>query len=251
MKVSIIMTCSDRLHLLRNTLTSWTGLTYPDYDFTLIDNASKDKTGIHNLAMECGMEHFSFWRTDELTNVNVLWNKAGKESKSDYIVYAMADEIISTKDIIQKMLECPRDARCSVKNFFLSKDMTHALTYLEWRNNPIVIEGLPDFWNYAWDGVPNKDKMDAYNLSHITGWPKSQWECFGWFRNNKQGYRWLDQDVRMREAALGLTAYTVEGASCYHQFHGEYGSNAGMVNIPGFIYANERQARLLEEAKHE
>jgi hypothetical protein len=121
---------------------------------------------------------------------------------------------------------------------------------LGWEQDATIIEKLPGFWDYAWDRVQNIDKMDAYNLAHITGATKKYWEWFGWFRNHRKGYRWLDQDVVMRENALGIRGFTVPNVSCYHQWHGDYGSSSA-VNVPGYIYDNEKQARLLEEARHE
>jgi glycosyltransferase involved in cell wall biosynthesis len=251
------MTCTDRVNLLRNTLTSWTGLTYPDYEFFLIDDASKDQKGISDIAIEFSDKicHFWFERLDNLEIINRIWNRVAKEQATgDFIVFAMADEIISSKDIIQKMLECPKETRCSVMTYFLSETMTNMLGEVDWQNNPSVIESLPNFWDYAWDKEPNRVKaqQEAGHLAHITGWSREGWDWFGWFRNHETGYRWLDQDVRVRENALKITAQTVRGVTCYHQWHRAYGSNAGTVSQhPGYVYANERQARLLEEAQYE
>ena len=251
MKFSIIMTASDRLNHLRNTLESWSELTYPDHDFCLIDNASKQEVGIYNLAVEFStrINNFHFWRVNEPTNVNLIWNSAGKKSSGEYIVFAMQDEIISRKCILEEMLNREAKVRFSVQNYFLSEDMTNKLP-AGWERDATLIEEMDGFWDYAWDRVPNRRKTDAPNLAHVTGWTREGWDWFGWFRNQYRGYRWLDQDVVMRENALGIRADTVFGISCYHQWHGDYGSSSA-VNVPGYIYENERQARLLEEARHE
>jgi glycosyltransferase involved in cell wall biosynthesis len=248
------MSCGERVTHLRNTLTSWAGITYPDYEFFLVDNGGKDEVGVYNVAVEFSekINNFTYWRTNETHQTSIVWNTVAKKSNGEFIVFAMQDEIISSKDILQEMVQCPQEIRCSVKNFFLSEEMTKALKDLDWQKDATIIETLPGFWDYAWDRVPNREKQDAYNLSHITGWTRERWEWFGWFRNNRTGYKWVDQDVVMREGALGLRAVTVPNVCCYHQWHGEYGANAPYVShAPGYIYHNEKQARLLEEAERD
>jgi glycosyltransferase involved in cell wall biosynthesis len=254
MKVSVIMTCSDRLNLLRNTLASWSDLNYPDYDFTLIDDMSKDGKGVANLVDEFmpKINNLKLYRSSTLKNVNIIWNDFGKSADGDYIVFAMADEIISSKNIIQEMLSCPPEPRCTIRTLFLNADMTNALAGMDWVHNTGLIEKLPRFWDYAWDGNPNSFKYNVHNISHITGWSRERWDWFGWFRNHQKGFRWLDQDVVLRESTLSLEAVLAPNVSCYHQWHGKYGSNANVVtHMPSYIYSTVEQARLLEEAPHE
>jgi GT2 family glycosyltransferase len=249
MKVSIIMTACDRLRNLKNTLDSWTDLTYPDYEFLFVDNASQNRKDVAKLAEQFSSRsmNFQFHRENESTIQNRLWNHYQKLTNGEYVVIAMADEIISTKSILEKMLESPRNVRCSVQTYFLDERMTEWLNDIDWHENPKKIELIPGFGDCVYKGTANWQKKDASLLSHITGQTRERWDWFGWFRNNPTGHLWLDQDIVIRERVLGEVAYTVQGVCCYHQNHADtVGSTA-----PGYHPVNERQARLLEPSERD
>jgi glycosyltransferase involved in cell wall biosynthesis len=253
MKVSIIMSCCDRSNALRNTLESWTDLTYPNYEFFLYDNASDNEAAIQKVVEEFSprFPDFHFIRNHTHANFNMIWNKVAKLfSTGEYVIFAMADEIISTKDIIQRMAEMPIDARCSVNTTYLDPVMTKELDTLKWKKDPRIIESIPGFWNYKIADLDNRDRVNPLGaglLSHITGWTREKWEWFGWFRDEPTGFLWIDQDVVMRSRCLKIGTHTVPDVLCYHQHHAP-----GVFDIqPGYRYRNERQARLLEPAERD
>jgi glycosyltransferase involved in cell wall biosynthesis len=249
MKVSIIMCASDRLRNLKNCLESWTNLTYPDYEFIFIDNASSNRESVAKLTTAFGLrcKNFRFYREPKNIIQNRLWNKYQKLTDGEYVVIAMADEIISSKSILEKMLESPRNVRSTVKTYFLDERMTEWLNDINWQEKPKSIELVPNFWDYKDKGTCNRDKEDASLLTHITGQTRERWDWFGWFRDNPTGHLWLDQDVVIRERALGEVAFTVKDVCCYHQFHQE----GVITTAPGYHPRNERQARLLEESERD
>ena len=160
----------------------------------------------------------------------------------------MQDEIV-TPDIIQKMVAYG-DQRCSVNTYFLDEAMTNFVNGTDWPEcDPKLIETIPGFWNYEYKGSMNMNKKDASLLSHVIGWTRERWNWFGWFRDNEKGHLWLDQDVVIRSRVLGIESATVEGISCYHQWHPEIVNPAFLA--PGYHPVNERQARLLEESERD
>jgi GT2 family glycosyltransferase len=251
MKVSVIMSFTDRLKNLKNALSSWSKVTYPNCEFILIDDGSKNIDEAMSLVLdfkESTNQLVTFSRNENYVHVNKVWNKAAKEtSGGEYVVFAMADEIV-TPDILDKMVVYG-DQRCSVNTLFLSEQMTNQLDSIDWKTNPHFIESLPGFWEYEDKGSINMNKHDASLLSHIIGWTRERWEWFGWFRNNDRGHLWLDQDIVIRSRVLGIKSETVEGISCYHQFHESYMTPGWTA--PGYHPINERQARLLEESERD
>jgi len=243
-KVSVIMSCHDRLLSLRNTLDSWSRVDYSDYDFYLIDNGSKENVTDIVQSFFGKIPGLHFLRQGP-EGVNRIWNTRGKFSTGDYVIFAMADEIV-TPDIISKMVAY-EDQRCSVNTLFLSEPMTNAMQVMAWEDNPKIIETIPGFWDFEDKGSTNRDKVDASLLSHIIGWTRERWDWFGWFRKNDVGHLWLDQDVVIRSRVLGIQSETV--SSCYHQFHPTFIDPRWLA--PGYHPVNERQARLLEESERD
>jgi GT2 family glycosyltransferase len=250
MKVSIIMSFCDRIGSVRNTLTSWSQITYPDYEFYLIDNASKNEVGVFNLIAEFSkkLQNFNTWRENKPTGVNRIWNSVAKQSTGEYVVFAMADEILSDSDILQKMIEYG-DERCTINTLFLDEGMTNQLPTLNWKNDPHLIESLSGFWDYHYKGSTNRDHVNSDILSHIIGWTREKWEWFGWFRNNERGHLWLDQDIVIRSNVLGFRSKTVKDVVCYHQWHPDATDMTWLA--AGYHPKNERQARLLEESERD
>ena len=244
--VEIIMSSNGRFPHIENTLESWSELDYPDYKFTLIDNGSESEARMQSLTSQF-TGRLSGFTVERLPGwiINMVWNYAGKRSSAEYVVFAMADEIISSKDIIHKMLACPPDRRCSVNTFFLSGDMTAWMPELPWKTNPAVFETLPGFWDGEYyQGYPNMHRKSAGILSHITGQSKANWDWFGWFIDDKSGHLWIDQNVHLREMCLNKLCETVPDVVCYHQWH----EPAEISHRTGFCYETEAQARLLEPA---
>lgn len=247
--VSIIMSSNGRLPLLRNTLESWADLDYPDYEFTFIDNASPNEAGLRTLTdtFKNKLHNFSYERISQRI-INQVWNYAGKKAQGEYIIFAMADEIISSKKIIQEMLNCPKERRCSVNTYFLSEAMSPLLDIMKWKSDPKIIESFPGFWcdEYA-QNFPNNKRLLAGLISHVTGQSKENWEWFGWFRDLSVGHLWIDQDVHLREVVLHKGCETVPNVVCYHQWH----CTESIALAPGFHYKTEREARLLDPAERD
>jgi glycosyltransferase involved in cell wall biosynthesis len=243
MKVSIIMSCTDRLTNLKRTLTSWSKITYPDYEFLLIDNGSKNYDGVRELSRGLlGVIPIPYPHM----GVNKIWNEYGRFSDGEYVIFAMADEILSDYDIVQKMVAYG-EQRCTLNAYFLGAALTDALDTIDWENNPRLIESLPGFGEFEYQNKPNRERTDASLLSHIIGWTRERWDWFGWFRNNDRGHLWLDQDVVIRSNVLGIKSQTLN--SCYHQWHEQIVYPEWLA--PGYHPVNERQARLLEESERD
>lgn len=247
MKVSIIMSFTDRLVSLRNTLAAWSRITYPDCEFILVSNGCKQNAYDIVTEFRENTNHLvGLIRYDNYLHVNRVWNRIAKEFYSnDYVIFAMMDEIISDYDIVQKMIAYGNQ-RATINTYFLGEKM--ALPE-GWENNPKLIETIPGFWDYEDKGSANRDKVDASLLSHIIGWPRERWDWFGWFRDNERGHLWLDQDVVIRSRVLGIKSETVKDVVCYHQWHEQ--KVDPMWLAPGYHPVNERQARLLEESERD
>lgn len=238
--VSIIMSVTNRPRNFLNTLKAWSGIDYPKqyYDMSIISNGA-----VYNFIAEY-VEVFSFIMPislyhEPLSNLNVIWNKYGKQSYGDYVVFAMMDEIISHRDILQKMV-ATKNRRSSIFTYFMGEEQT---------NNTIVDEKWFDGTPYR--DQPFTDQTNAALISHITGNYRRNWEWFGWFRDNPTGTLWIDQDVYLREKCLSdvtnipCWAVTPKDVYCLHQYHSVVENNNWE---PGYIYTTKEQALLKEPA---
>lgn len=235
--VSIIMSVTNRPKHLLNSLKAWSRIDYPNFEFIIVDNATK------NFEIEFVVKGFdkkfpiTFYKEETLQNVNRIWNKYGKASKGEYVIFSMMDEIISHKDIIQKMMDC--SARASIFTYFLTDVGTMALDNLGWESDSSLIP------------KPYTEQTSAGLLSHITGNYRNKWNWFGWFRDDPDGHLWLEQDIHLRERCLDSKYWcqTSKDVYCLHQYH----TSALPRNFmrPGYIYKTEAQARLLEPAERE
>lgn len=234
--VSIIMlACNRPQHLLR-TLRSWVNISYRDFDFVLVDNNTKNPE-IQNIALSFQEPlNLEFFREDSWHNMCVLWDKYGQASEGDYVIFAMQDEIVCGIDVVQKMMEF--DRRASIFTYFMNQSQTSELDSLPWQGDPSIIP------------LPFTDQTTAGLISHIHGNWRKNWDWFGWFRNDERGHLWLDQDVHLREVALGVPAETPKGVYCLHQYHNLTPMPANFPQ-PGYRYKNELQARLLEPAERD
>ncbi len=241
--VSIIMSFCDR-PTLKNTLTGWSNLDYPDYEFIFISNGCKNIKWSKNLIEEFGEFHkIKYIQFDTLRNLNIAWNTGYKQAEGEFIIFAMQDEIVSNKQVLHHMINEFEGTRINVLPFYLSRTMTDIIDAVDWKNHPELIETLSEFWTSK--ETLNFTRTSAGVLSNITGQYRFDWDWFGLFRQHEDGYLWIDQDVAMREAFLKRPAKTVQGVRCYHQYHGDHpiGSNRS-----GYIYKTEREARLLDPA---
>lgn len=233
--VSIVMSITDRPRNVEYALLSWTKLNYPKFSFLVIDNNSGNPEMENIVNRYKDVLHITFYREPILQNISTLWNKYGKMSDGEYLIFSMADELISDGDIIQKMLKCPQKNRRSIFTYFMTEAQTMDLGNYDWRAS---VRNVP---------LPPTTETTAGLISHITGNYRKNWEWFGWFRGGN-GHLWLDQDVHLREVKLGIAANTPKDVYALHQWHkADLGYTGGFR--PGFTYQNERQARLLELAK--
>lgn len=241
--VSIILTCANRPQALHNSLIGWANLDYPDFQFSIVDNGTGNPK-IEEVAQSFKAKlPITFYKEEKRTAVNILWNKYGVASQSEYIVYSMMDEIISHGTVLQMMVELsePDGLRTSISTSFMDGDITASLdTRTDWHKNPSI---LPTSWG------PPENQKGAGILSHIHGNFKKNWEWFGWFCDLDIGHLWLEQDVHIRERCLDKLALTPKGVWCYHQFHHREGT--ADEARPGFIYRTEREARRLDKAERE
>lgn len=240
--VSIVMTVTNRQSNLYNTLTAWSLLDYPDFDFTIVDNGTHAPDIQRIVGLFTEKLHIKLLLENAVTATNILWNREGKASRGEYVVFSMMDEIISHSDVLQKMIAVTdeHDCRSTLAVAFLDGNQTAALNTAEgWKTSPSI---LPTQWGAG-------PAPQSATMGHITGNYRKNWDWFGWYRDHDRGHLWLEQDIHIRELCLNKLAQSPEYAWCYHQAH------AGDVKPdsvrPGYHYANEAQARLLEPAERD
>lgn len=232
--VSIIMSITNRPRNVDYALAAWTKLDYPKFNFTIIDNRSGNPALEDIVNRYKDILNITFYREPILQNINMIWNKYGKMSDGEYVIFSMADEMISDGDIIDKMLKCPKENRTSIFTYFLTERQNNEIDAYDWRT---TVRNIP---------LPFTTETTAGLISHITGNYRKNWEYFGWFREGA-GHLWLDQDVHLREVCLGIPAHTPKDVYAIHQWHSaDMGYTGGFQ--PGYTYQNEKQARLLELA---
>ena len=262
-KVSIIMaTGSNRLEHLRRTLISWSNITYPKelVEFILINTDIDNPHLVRDLAKgfdfickiaECPQEDGKDW-----ARVSRAWTREGKASSGEYVIFAMADELLGDYGVIDFFLSAPTTYRSSMRNYFLSKEETNQIDTMDWKTCPSILESFPDFWTHRdvegadITGNEFRTTMPAKIYSHITGAPRKHWEYMGWFRTDSQGYFWLDNDVYFREEFLERSCHTLEGIYCYHQWHPLLKIGEEDRDYGGYKYETVEQCRLLAPAQH-
>lgn len=237
--VSIIMSFGGRPLNLKNSLISWSRIDYSNIaEFVLVDNASANLEAIKIAQSFQNKVKFPVrvCFNPSVLNLNQTWNKYGKASNGEYVVFSMMDEIVSHKDVIQKMLACSSEARTSIFTYFMDIRQTVNLSQYDWYDDPTR---LP---------IPHTDQTTAGLISHITGNYRKNWDYFGWFRDDSDGHLWIDQDIHLREVQLGAKFHcrTPKDVYCLHQYHEP---SFPKQYMPGYKYHNDLQARLLEEAE--
>lgn len=258
--VSVIMaTGNNRPQALRNTLLSWSKVTYP-IEFILVATNGPDPAvgAVVNefpfiskfVVMELEEDESRDW-----ARVSRVWTREGRASHGEYVIIAMADELLGDYDIVQKFINAPTPYRTSVITYFLSPEETKALPGINWQENPGALQYFPDFWTHTTvegaDNIPNKDRTGAVYISHLTGAWREHWDYLGWFRTDLHGYFWLDMDLHFREKFLECPCTTLPNACCYHQWHPLLQISEEDRDYGGYIYETEAQARLLEPAERE
>lgn len=252
MKVSIIMSFKYRPTLIR-TLESWKNLNtlgLSGIEFLFCDNASQDAATAKYVVESSELPISHYQRNDIPVCANRNWNSLYKQSTGDFVIFTMQDEIISTKLIIHRMLNCIEkgyhdSSRISVLPYELNQEMTNALDLIDWKNNPRLIEDLPGFWTDPW--CANTTRHEAGLLMHTTGMFREDWDYFGLFRE-EDGYLLQDRDIVLREQVLGKKVHTPDprtSVCSYHQYHDRW-IPSEWVRGPSFTYHTERQARLLD-----
>lgn len=236
MTTSVIMSITNRPNHLRNTLCSWCNVDYVS-EFIIIDNASNCPENEQVVEEFKERLNISFYKEPNWTNMNILWNIYGKMSHGDYIIFAMQDEIVVGRDLVLKMQDYV-PFRSSIFTYFLDKIQTEALEGISWQDNPFIIP------------QPETTATSAGLVSHVTGAWRHYWDWFGWFRNEPKGHLWLDQDLHLRELALVNHCKTPVGVYCLHQHH-KTSFLPPDFGQPGYHYANEMQARLIEPAERD
>lgn len=249
MKTSVIMSFKYRPTMIR-TLESWKDLP-EDVEFLFCDNASADPATAKEIVEKSGLRVGAYLRNDVPVCANRNWNALYKEAKGDFIVFTMQDEIISTKNIIARMLDSYHPGeRVSVLPYELNAEMTWALDMIPWKEDPRIIEKLPGFWTDSW--CVNQTRHEAGLLMHTTGMFREDWDYFGLFRN-EDGYLLQDRDIVLREAVLGKKVHTPDprtSVCSYHQFHDRWIPKE-WIQGPSFTYHTEREARLIDPVEQD
>jgi hypothetical protein len=254
-RVSVIMAAGgSRPEALENVLNSWSRVTHKDLEFILIYSGLEDESDYEVVKNLVAKHKFittfekSMYGKSTFASTSRIWHDGGKKSTGEYIVFAMADEILRDYDLLEIMLAVPKEKRTSVATFFLNPTQTEQLKTINWLDNPRLIEELPDFWTHCdFEGAPNTTRGGAV-VCHISGAWREYWEWLGWHRDDEFGYLNLDQDIIVRENFLGR--WVLDVSTCYHQWHG-----AGNAYVPDehrlspYIYTTEAQAKLLEPAE--
>lgn len=246
--LSVVMTVTNRPVILWRSLLAWSLTDYPDVDFTIVDNGSGNKE-IGQIISDFADRMYARGVTvrkvteNECIATNVLWNREGKASRGEYVVFSMMDEIVSHPTVLQSMVETTDqgDCRATLAVAFLDKNTTDTLAASkDWQAHPFTI---PAPWGTV-NGAP-----DMPTMGHITGNYRKNWEWFGWYRDHKHGHLWVEQDIHIREKCLNKLARSPSQAWCYHQYHTS-SVDPGSTR-PGYHYVNDAQARLLEPAERD
>lgn len=251
-KVSIVLSAKDRHDSVKRCLYSYAHLSYDNFEIIFVDDGSKPESEIEELvnvwAEEMPIKYYRLESTRDRTPA-ISYNYGFDKSDGEFVIFASSDILLSGHDMCERFLDqFDGIHRISVLTYVLDAKQTTQLDELGWVENHKLIENMRDFWDTLdKDGQPNRLRLSAGLLTHITGQSRERWKWLGLFRN-LEGHLFADQDIVIREQALGIGCNTLQGFWGYHQFHD---NPAVPMNSPEFIYENERQARLLEPAKGE
>jgi hypothetical protein len=262
-KVSIVMGARGRPNATCRTLKSYTKLSYPNWELLFMDvihfgislekvvKGFEDKLPIRYIPLQEDMRNY----IPDVTTWTpaTTWNTGIRASTGDFVITCSADILLSYPGMIENFLGQYRGNRLSVTTYHLTADMTNALDTIDWLSNPDSVKDLPGFWDTpVWCESCNTAMGQAGLVTFITGQPKERWEHVGMFRT-ELSHLVNDQDLMLRDRALGRGVDTLENYYGYHQSHNaEPDFQSGVENrYPGWTYQNEQQARLLEPAKRD
>jgi glycosyltransferase involved in cell wall biosynthesis len=257
-EVSIVMAAMGRPDATRRSLESYCRLTYPDYEFLLIDTIQNGET------LETVFKEFekrlpivyipiernktTVYDPNKTWTPATSWNHGIKRSSGKFIITCSSDLIISAPDMIEKYLAQYTTDRISVLTYFLSLHMTNnLLDTVDWKSNPDIIQTFGGFWGDVIHADTNFSRRLAGLTTYVTGQPKDMWEYMGLFRT-ELSHLVSDQDMMLRDVCLGRGVGTLHGCVAYHQEHPIDLVISGANLQPGWNYHNEAQARLLEPA---
>lgn len=187
MKVSVICAVKDRLTAFERCLYSWKSQVYPDFEFIVVDDGSKEDV------LSMAKNYFPDVKYKRLESMKdrtpaVAWNEGFKLSEGDFVIFTGCDLILSHNDAIQDILDSYRGNRVSVLTYFLSPEATNALDSIPWRENPDVIMDTNNFWNYvSYNQTHANHEIKLAGLTtYVTGQMRSDWEFIGLFRDEER-----------------------------------------------------------------
>jgi glycosyltransferase involved in cell wall biosynthesis len=237
-------------------------LSYRDYELLFVDvhhngetlrkiyEEFKDKLPIRYLHLN---ENFCTYAPGYTTwTPATTWNYGIEKAEGKFVIITGGDIILSYPDMIERFLVQYNGRRNSVLIHFLSHAMVNALSGIDWSNNPESIQSLPGYWDDIVDDITNRSRTIAGHTTYLTGQTKADWEWIGKFRT-ELGHLVNDQDLVIRENAIGKNAGTLDSYIAFHQAHPIESKEKGVPSKQsivkhGYLYYNEAQARLLEPA---
>jgi len=260
-EVSIIMGARGRAKSTQRTLQSYTKLSYKDYELLFVEikhdgdnlepiyNVFKDQLPIRYFSLEENLKSYIPGVTS--WTPATTWNFGMTQAIGKFIIICGADILLSYPDMIEKFLDQYKDNRVGVLTYYLSPLITDLLGTgnVDWMNDPLAISNLPGFWDVPVTGDINRNRTSAGLTTFLTGQPREAWDYMGGFRT-ELSHLVNDQDLYLREVALGKRCETMKDYFAYHQAH-PFQKATTPICSPGWHYANEKQARLQEPAERD
>lgn len=250
-KTSVIIAFKDKPDNLRRCLQSWSNVLYSDLEIILVDDGSKgDYSKLLHDFSHLKFQHHRLESHHDRTPA-VAFNFGFRKSCGDFVIFTDEDLIFNCWGLIYRMKSFYSGSRVNLKTYFLTEVHTKLLDDVSWPYSGTKIEDFPGFWeHYRYDAETTNqflhDHWQNPKVTFLTGQYRKDWEYIGLFREDKI-HLTRDQDLEMRENALGKIAQTLPEIPCFHQYHPFPDVYVG----PGYRYENEQQARLLEPAPHE
>lgn len=254
-EVSIVMGARGRPIETARTLLSYAQLKYPSWELVFMNVIGRGVWPLDKIADKFKDRlpiKYHLVTEEECHTPAMTWNTGFMRSEGRFVITCSADILVTAPDMIEKYLEQYNNVRLSTLTYHLTRIMTEDLDVADWYNNPNSVQSMPGFWWKEIDGERNEDRLAAGLTTYQTGMSRERWEWFGKFRT-EYSHLANDQDVVLREKALGVGCDTLQGYCGYHQAHPpmEQTEKFTPFEAGGWIYENERQARLLEPAKKE
>lgn len=136
--ITIIVASKNRASTLQRCIDSFKGQTYQNKELIVIDGGSSDKT-VDLLA--ANNQDIGYWESATDRGIAHAWNKALKQAKGEWILFAGADDYLAhpmvleefSKKIRNHRIEEGRIVYATVKRFFPSGDYLDTLG-MDWLN---------------------------------------------------------------------------------------------------------------------